>query len=65
MFHQFHQVLCHVSPIPSSIVSELVKHYKILGGIGETLQNTWWNWLSIPQRLMELVKHYKIIGGIG
>jgi hypothetical protein len=44
---------------------ELVKHYKILGGIGETLQNTWWNWLSIPQRLVELVKHYKIIGGIG
>jgi hypothetical protein len=57
MFYQFHQVLCNVLPIPSSVV--------ILGGIGETLQNTWWNWLSIPQRLMELVKHYKIIGGIG
>jgi hypothetical protein len=44
---------------------ELVKHSTTLGGIGETLQNNWWNWLSITQHLVELEKHYTTLDGIG
>jgi hypothetical protein len=44
---------------------ELVKHYTTLDEIGETLHNTWWNWLNITQHLMELVKHYTTLDEFG